>query len=86
MEDFWIRTNALEPTNLAKILYSEDVVKRLRADLKEQTGIYFQIEDITKSLSQLISEKIEFPKPKLRMKKKIISKGQENKSSKTEND
>lgn len=74
LEDFWVRTNALEPSNLAKILYSEDIVKRLRADLKEQTGIYFQIEDVAKSLSHLISEKIEFPKPKLKVKKRTVQK------------
>ncbi len=69
LETFWKRTNALNPDNLSKLLYSEEVVKRLRNDLKEQTGIYFQIEDVAASLRQIITEKIEFPKPKLRVKK-----------------
>lgn len=70
LEGFWKRTTALNPTNLAKVLYSEEVVKRLRNDLKDQTGIYFQIEDVAESLCEIIRQEIEFPKPKLRVKKK----------------
>jgi hypothetical protein len=70
LETFWKRTNALEPVNLAKLVYSEEIVKRLRNDLKEQTGIYFQIEDVAASLCQIIIDKVEFPKPRLRVKKK----------------
>lgn len=69
LETFWKRTNALNPENLAKILYSEEIVKRLRNDLKEQTGIYFQVEDVAESLLEIIAEKVEFPKPRLRIKK-----------------
>lgn len=74
LETFWKRTNALNPVNLAKLLYCEEVVKRLRNDLKEQTGIYFQLEDVAKSLEEIISEKVDFPKPRLRVKKKMPSK------------
>lgn len=74
LETFWKRTNALNTDNLTKLLYSEDIVKRLRNDLKEQTGIYFQIEDVAASLCQVITEKIEFPKPKLRTKKGVAKK------------
>ncbi len=69
LETFWKRTNALNPVNLSKLLYSEEIVKRLRNDLKEQTGIFFQMEDVAASLCHIISEKIEFPKPKLKVKK-----------------
>jgi predicted type IV restriction endonuclease len=69
LEDFWKRTNALTPTNLSKLLYSEDIVRKLRNSLKEQTGIYFQVEDVTASLYQVIVEKVNFPKPKLKIKK-----------------
>ncbi len=70
LESFWKRTNALNPENLARILYSEEVVKRLRNDLKEQTGIFFQIDDVANSLRQVITDKVEFPKPKLKVRKK----------------
>lgn len=69
LEDFWKRTNALNPENLTKILYSEEIVKRLRNDLREQTGIYFQVEDVAESLLQIITQKVDFPKPRLRIKK-----------------
>jgi hypothetical protein len=72
LEEFWKRTNALDSYNLAKVLYSEEIVKRLRNDLKEQTGIYFQIEDVADSLLQLITTSVDFPKPKLRVKKKAL--------------
>lgn len=70
LEHFWKRTNALNPDNLSKLLYSEEIVKRLRNDLKEQTGIYFQMEDVAASLAHIISEKVDFPKPRLRIKRK----------------
>lgn len=69
LETFWKKTTALNPVNLSKLLYSEEIVKRLRNDLKEQTGIYFQVEDVAKSLAYIITEKVEFPKPRLRVKK-----------------
>ena len=71
LETFWKRTNALNASNLAKVLYSEEVVKRLRNDLKEQTGIYFQVEDVAESLLQVITTSVDFPKPKLKVKKKV---------------
>jgi len=74
LDTFWKRTNALNPVNLAKLVYSEEIVKRLRNDLKEQTGIYFQMEDVAESLCQIISEKVEFPKPRLRVKRKPSAK------------
>lgn len=70
LEAFWKKTNALNPTNLSKLLYSEEIVKRLRSELKDQTGIYFQIEDIAESLREVIVEKVIFPKPKLRVRTK----------------
>ena len=72
LEAFWKRTNALELANLAKLLYSEEVVKRLRNDLKQQTGLYFQLEDISDCLRRLIAEPVELTKPRLRIKKKPV--------------
>lgn len=69
LDDFWKRTNALQPENLAKLLYSEQIVKRLRNDLKAETGIYFQLEDVAKSLSEVISCSVEMVRPRLRIKK-----------------
>lgn len=74
LETFWKKTDALNPTNVAKLLYSEEIVRRLRNDLKDQTGIYFQIEDVANSLKDIIVEKVEFPKPRLRAKRKPTQK------------
>ena len=76
LEDFWKRTNALDTPNLAKVLYSEEIVRKLRSDLKEQTGIHFQIEDIAESLRKVIVEAVDFPKPRLRAKKKVAQKAE----------
>lgn len=74
LDTFWKKTNALNPVNLAKLIYSEEIVKRLRNDLKEQTGIYFQLEDVAASMLEVITEKVDFPKPKMRVKKKVTNK------------
>lgn len=69
LESFWKRSNALNPEYLAKLLYSEEIVKRLRNDLKLATGIYFQLDDVAQSLHKIITDKVDFPRPKLRVKK-----------------
>jgi hypothetical protein len=74
LETFWKRTDALSLTNLIKLLYSEEIVKRLRNDLKEETGIYFQMDDVADSLHKIITEPIDYPNPRLRCKKKITQK------------
>lgn len=70
LEDFWKRTNALIPENLAKLVYSEEIVKRLRNELKAETGIYFQLDDVATSLYDVITQKVDIVRPKLRTKKK----------------
>ena len=69
IEEFWKRANILQHENLAKILYSEEIVKRLRNDLKNSTDIYFQLEDVAESLYEIIINPVKFPKPRLRTKK-----------------
>lgn len=69
LESFWKRTNAISLENLAKLVYSEEIVKRLRNDLKNETGIYFQLEDVASSLYELITQAVEV-RPKLRASKK----------------
>lgn len=63
--DFWKRSSALQLENMARMVYSEDIVKRLRNDLKNDTGIYFQMEDVTKALFELITKSVEI-RPRLR--------------------
>lgn len=69
LEAFWKRFNALAPESLSKLVYSEEVVKLLRRWLKEETGIYFSIEDIADSLFKTLRRKNEL-KPRLRPSRK----------------
>ncbi len=69
LEEFWKRSNALQLENLAKLIYSEEIVRKIRNDLKNKTGIYFQLEDVSAGLYDVITRKVVFLKPKLRSKK-----------------
>ncbi|MBI3984054.1 type I restriction enzyme HsdR N-terminal domain-containing protein [Candidatus Microgenomates bacterium] len=66
LDDYWRRFNALAPENLCKLVYSEEVAKLVRKELKSLTGIYFQIDDVADSLYEVISKQVEFGRPKLR--------------------
>lgn len=68
LEQFWKRSNALQLENLGKLLYSEDVVKRLRNELKNETGIYFQLDDVQKALFEIITNSVKI-RPRLRTKR-----------------
>lgn len=68
LEDFWKRSNALQLDSLGKLLYSDEIVKRLRSDLKSETGIYFQLDDVAQALYELITTPVEI-RPRLRTKK-----------------
>lgn len=70
LEKFWKRFRALEPMNLAKHLYSIEVVKFLRKRLKKDVKLLFPEEDIYDSLYQVIVNKIEIEKPNFNTIKK----------------
>lgn len=73
LENYWTRFTALEPINLAKLLYSEEIIKNLRKQLKSKTGIAFTEEDIVNSIYDIIVLKIESNKPKAKTTKKITA-------------
>lgn len=68
LEEFWKRSNALQRESFAKVLYSEEIVKRIRNNLKNNTGIYFQLEDVATALYDVITHETTFLRPKLRSK------------------
>ena len=70
LEEYWKRFNALAPDAISKLIYSEDVVKILRRELKGDTGIYFQMDDVANSVYEALAKKVDFGKPKLRPSKK----------------
>ena len=54
-ELFWQRTIALSPVNISKLLYSEDVVRIVKRDLKKTTSINFENEVIKDALRACMS-------------------------------
>jgi hypothetical protein len=65
LEKFWKRADALRLEHIAKVLYCEDIVRRLRTELKHETDIYFQLEDVSDALFDLITQAVKI-KPRLR--------------------
>lgn len=57
LETFWKRRSALSTESLAKALYCEEVAKIIRRDLKRETKISFDIEDILVALQMVILDK-----------------------------
>jgi len=79
LERFWKRFRALEPTNLAKYLYSLDIVRFLRRSLKKDVKLLFPEEDIYDSLHYVIINKIEAVKPSFNTLKKKARRTKEKK-------
>ena len=69
LEQFWKRTSVLQLENLAKVVYTEEIVRKIRNDLKTKSGIYFQLTDVADALYEVITQKVVFQKPKFRVKK-----------------
>jgi hypothetical protein len=66
LEDYWKKFEASSPKNLARILYSETVVKFLRRELKKKTKISFTEDGVSDSLYKIIIEAVEFERPNLK--------------------
>lgn len=64
LDDYWTRYQTLEPNNLCKYLYSEDVIRYLRRTLRKDAGLLFSEFDILDSVHEIIITKIESQKPK----------------------
>jgi hypothetical protein len=47
------------------VLYGEEIVRRLRTELKHETDIYFQLDDVSDALFDLITQAVKI-KPRLR--------------------
>lgn len=58
LEHFWLRFQALEPSNLCRNLFDSEVIRFLRRILKKKTGLYFNDSDILESIHRIISTEI----------------------------
>jgi hypothetical protein len=65
-ELYWQRKIALDPLNISKLLYCEDVLKVIRRELKKSTGMYFDDDSIKDALIKAISNSSETLKMKYR--------------------
>lgn len=66
LDDLWLRQCALAPEEVARILFSEEVIKLLRREIKKKTKIHFQTEELQSALYEVITEKVD---TKLKFKK-----------------
>lgn len=54
LDDYWKRFDALTPTSLIKILYTEDVIRAIRLRIKKVSGLNFSQFDILDALHSLV--------------------------------
>jgi len=64
LDNFWMRFQALEPNNLCRYLYTQDIIRLLRRALKRDAGLSFSESDIMDSVHEIIVTKIDSQKPK----------------------
>jgi hypothetical protein len=62
----WRRVSALSRQEIAKDIYSEEVVRLLRGCLRRDTGIYFQLDDIADVVYSVITKPTELGRPRLK--------------------
>ncbi len=69
LEDYWKRSQALDPNNLSNSFYSEEVIRFLKRILRRKAGLTFCEEDILDSVHTIITNKIESVKPRHALKR-----------------
>jgi len=77
LDNFWTRFQALEPNNLCRYFYTQDIIRFLRRALKRDAGLSFSEADILDSVHEIVVTKIEAQKPKaptVSVKRKSVEK------------
>lgn len=64
LENFWKRFNALTPENLAKHLYTNDVVNCIKRKLRQSNDMSFSQEDVFEALHELVNSENKIQKPR----------------------
>lgn len=54
LETYWKRFDAITPSNIAKILFTEEVIRAIRLRVKKVTGIAFSQQEILNAVNELI--------------------------------
>ncbi|MDO8095065.1 MAG: type I restriction enzyme HsdR N-terminal domain-containing protein, partial [Candidatus Brocadiales bacterium] len=55
LETFWEKTAALDSSSIGKVLFSEDVLMRIRREIRRETGLLIDPEDLAKSIHEMLS-------------------------------
>jgi hypothetical protein len=55
LDEFWEKATALGPTSICKALFSESVLMLLRREIRRDTGLLIDPEDLAKSLHAMLS-------------------------------
>lgn len=71
LEKFWLRSTAISPVNMCKLMYNYDTVKLMKRLLKKEVGINFSEEEIYDALHDIVTTQIEIDKPKMK-KPKVV--------------
>jgi len=58
LEALWKRYSVLSPKNLAKFIYSDEVVKFLQKELKKKYATKFELEDIEAAVIRIANDKV----------------------------
>jgi hypothetical protein len=58
LEEFWKRHSALSPKNLAKLIYSDEVVKFLQKELKKKYSTKFELEHIESAVIRIANDNV----------------------------
>jgi len=76
LDDHWTERAALSPASVAKILFSEEVLRMIRRDIRKREGVSIDEEDIATALHDMMStEAREIMGPlKIRRKRKVAKK------------
>jgi len=56
LDDFWQKQVALNPVSIGKVLFNEDILKRIRREIRKEAGISIDIEDLSVAIRDILSQ------------------------------
>lgn len=87
LTDLWSRYSALNPLNIAGLLFAPQVIAFLKKELKSKYDSKFEDDEIIESLTEVVCAEIPADKlkiPRFKSKKKIIKKSEPGQPTVTE--
>jgi hypothetical protein len=56
LEDYWAKTTALCAGSIGKVLFNEGVLRLIRREIRRDTGLLIDSEDLAKSIHDMLSK------------------------------